>query len=85
MPGANCSIYGCGTCRNQKNYSIFKVPATKDDDEVHNKWRKDLIHVITRDRIVDSHLRKLIAGSRLYICEKHFEPSQIYTCKYKAW
>ena len=28
MPGSNCSIFGCGTCRNQSDFGIFKIPAS---------------------------------------------------------
>ena len=24
MPGDNCAFFGCGTCRNQKDFSILK-------------------------------------------------------------
>ena len=41
MPGANCVIFGCGTCRNQKEFGIFKLPSGKTEDS--RKWREELV------------------------------------------
>ena len=30
MPGENCAVFGCGTCRKVKGIGIWKVPAAKD-------------------------------------------------------
>ena len=76
MPGSNCSILGCGTCRNQTEFGIFKLPAPKDD--FHKKWRTDLLNVITKDRVIDSDLKRQIQNDKLSICEKHFLPNQLY-------
>ena len=47
------------------------------------KWGNDLLHVILRDRVVDANFKRLIISSdKVYIYEKHFSESQIYTCKY---
>ena len=39
MPGVNCSVYGCGSCRRTKGIGIFKVPLPKDD--AHRRWRDE--------------------------------------------
>ena len=44
------------------------------------KWREDLINVITRDRVIDSDLKRQIDGDRLHISEKHFK-EEIEYCK----
>ena len=80
MPGTNCSIYGCGTCRNQKIYSIFKIPVAKDISNA--SWRSELLKVVTKDHILDANLRILIASDKIYICEKHFGEDDIYNCKF---
>ena len=82
MPGANCSIYGCHTCRSKKykGIAIFKVPAAKDD--FNTTWRGRLIHAITKDRVIDESLRKQINECNLYICEKHYTSDQIIQRKY---
>ena len=77
MPGggANCSIYGCHTSRKNSTCAIFKIPA--GDGEYETKWRKDLINVITKDRVVDSSLRSQIDKRSLHICERHFNEEDI--------
>ena len=42
------------------------------------KWRKELINVITKDRVIDEALRKQIASNNLHICEKHFSEDQLW-------
>lgn len=79
MPGENCSIYGCGTCRNQKVHSLFKIPTAKD--EYTAKWRSDMLSIITKDRVLDTKFKNQISANKVFICEKHFEESQLYICK----
>ena len=82
MPGANCSIYGCHTSRNKKykGIAIFKVPSAKD--EFNTSWRRRLIHVVTKDRVIDESLRKQINECNLYICEQHYTADQLIHRKY---
>ena len=79
MPGENCAIFGCGTCRNQSIYGIFKIPSPKDD--FNKKWREEMLSLITRDRIVDAKFKLQIEKNRVFICEKHFAADQLYYCK----
>ena len=76
MPGSNCSVFGCGTCRNPGDIGIFKIPAPKH--EFHTKRRNDLLAVVTRDRVLDENLKKQIKNNNVSICEKHFNSDQIY-------
>ena len=67
MPGSNCAIFGCGTCRDKRNqhneYGIFYLRKAKD--EFHTKWRSDMLAVITRDVVGDdNYVRK--SKSTLY-------------------
>jgi hypothetical protein len=55
MPGANCSIYGCSTSRRNLNIGIFKLPMAKDD--LHKKWREELVSIVTKDRVMDASLK----------------------------
>ena len=71
MPGANCSIFGCGTSRTHKGVPIFKVPSC--NDEFSWKWRKKLVHIIAKDRVIDANLKNQIEKKTLYICGKHYE------------
>ena len=43
MPGANCSIFGCGTSRRNKGVSLFKIPST--DDDFNKEWRKKSVTI----------------------------------------
>ena len=74
MPGANCAIFGCSTSRKHK-ISIFRVP-TKDD-EWSKEWRRKIVAVITRDRVVDSNLKRQIDNKALYVCEKHYPQDKL--------
>jgi hypothetical protein len=68
MPGANCSIYGCGTSRKHVGVGIFRIPA--ETDELSKKTRKAWISIITKDRVVDDNLRRQIESGNLYVCEQ---------------
>ena len=71
MPGQNCSIYRCPVSRARifKGIGIYKVPAGDDNFERH--WREKIVAIITRDREVDSNLRKSIENKRLWVCQRH--------------
>ena len=71
MPGTNCSIFGCGTSRKHKGVPIFKVPSCNNESSW--KWRKKLVHIITKDRVIDANLKNQIEKKTLYICGKHYE------------
>ncbi len=58
MPGANCSIYGCNTARNHKGIAIFKVPS--QIDELSTRRRNKLVHIATKDHVIEKSLRKQI-------------------------
>ena len=84
MPGANYSIRGCSSSRRSKGISIFNIPKKnlKFKEAEQEKWRNDMINIITRDREIDSDLRRQIIEDRLHICEKHFQPDEMYYCKF---
>ena len=80
MTGTNCAIYGCGACRSRKCKALsIKVPSAVDD--FTNKWRSDILNVITRDRGVDLPLKKQIEENLVYVCKQHFLPEELYHCK----
>ena len=80
--GRSCVIPGCFTHTGGKKYkgvSVFTIPTRKCDAE----WGKKLCNVIGTYRTMDSHLKKLIADGKCYICEKHFKPEDIeFTSKF---
>lgn len=70
MPGANCSIYGCSTSRKTKGIAIFRIPT--GNDEYNTSWRNKIVAIITKDREIDSSLRKQIENKTLHTCELHY-------------
>ena len=60
MPGENCSMYGCDTCRRPKykGMGIFQVPEYREGpgNDAHDKWRNDFLKQITASRVVDAPL-----------------------------
>ena len=46
MPGANCSLYDCGT--NRRTKGIFMVPSAKDD--ANRRWRDEWIGKINNEK-----------------------------------
>ena len=78
MPGANCSVFGCGTSRKHVGVGIFRIPS--EQDELFKKTRAAWINVITKDRIVEENLRRQINSGNLYVCEKHFKKEE-YDCR----
>ena len=80
MPGVNCSVYGCGSCRRTKGIGIFKVPLPKDD--AHRRWHDEQLGELKKTREIDQDFRRQIKDDKIYTCEKHFDPEDIETCKY---
>ena len=83
MPGDNCAIFNCGTCRSTKysGVAIFKYPGKtgiygKSADE-QAEWRREFLSKITRDRVVDEKFQKQIDKGDVFVCEKHFNPDDI--------
>ena len=81
MPGENCAIVGCSTNRRHKDSSLFKLPTAKPNDETTMSWRKAMLNVITTDRVADSDFRRQINNDKVYICETHFLPGDLYISK----
>ena len=84
MPGANCSIFGCSVSQKPKyqGISIFEIPLSSEKNK--ESWRKALLHIVTRDRVVDASFRKQIEGN-VYICERHFAPEDIEIRKFSPF
>ena len=51
MPGVNCALIGCGSCRRTKGIGIFKLPSAKDDK--HKRWRGEWVGELKKTREVD--------------------------------
>ena len=81
MVGANCSIFGCSSSRRKSGVAIFKVP--QGDDEWSCNWRKSIISVVTKDRVIDKALRERIMKKNIFVCEKHYSEDQLIRYMYK--
>lgn len=79
MPGKNCCIVDCGTCRRPKfkDIGIFKLPALNVD----KAWRESWLGEIKKTRTVDKHFQDLINKDHVYTCEKHFRDEDLEICK----
>ncbi|XP_047122320.1 uncharacterized protein LOC124805854 [Hydra vulgaris] len=77
MPGANCAFPECGITRNSKHQSIgiFQLPNRPDD--FHQQWRKNILNILSKCRHFDKHLKERIANGNIFLCELHFEPTDI--------
>ena len=79
MPGENCAVFGCGSCRRTKGLGIFKLPSPKDQE--HKTWRGAWLSEITKAREKNSEFQRLIDNDSVFTCEKHFKPDDIEICK----
>lgn len=82
MPGDNCAVFGCGTCRRTKGIGIFKLPSLRNAE--YEKWRKEWLNQLTKTRIIDKDFQSQIDKGNVFTCEKHFDPKDIETCKYSS-
>ena len=80
MPGVNCSVFSCGSCKRTKGMGIWKLPLAKD--EAHGKWRDEWLGEIKKTREMDQNFREQLKNDRIYTCERHFAPEDIEICKY---
>ncbi|XP_068707882.1 uncharacterized protein [Montipora foliosa] len=75
MPGDNCSVVGCGTCRKTKGIGIWKLPAPRN--AAYRKWREDWLHELKKYRVTDKNFQRQIDNDKVFTCEKHFHESDI--------
>ena len=80
MPGDNCSVFGCGTCRRTKGIGIWKLPSARNAE--YKKWREHWLSEITKTRVIDKDFQKQIDSDKVFICEKHFKPEDVELCEY---
>ena len=64
MPGANCSMVGCGSCRRTKGLSIIKLPASRN--EAYKTWCENGLWELTKYCVVDAEFKELIENSSVY-------------------
>ena len=81
MPGYNCAIPGCSTSRAAPIVALLGMP--KNDDEYNVNWRKNIVDMITKIRVVDASLKRQIERKSLHFCEKHYPEEKLIRCNYK--
>ena len=81
MPGDNCAIPGCCTSRATLGVALLGMP--KNDDEYNVNWRKNIVDMVTKIRVVDASLKRQIEKKSLRFCEKHYPEEKLIGCKYK--
>ena len=81
MPGSNCCIPKCTNSQTRNpGVSMFRIP-TKDDDYSAD-WRKKILDVVTKYRVIDSNFKRQIDKRTLHICEEHYVKDKLIHCKY---
>ena len=78
MPGDNCSVFGCGSCRRTKGIGIWKLPAPLNDD--FRKWREAWLNELTKYRVTDKDFQNQIDNDKILTFVKHFKPEDIEIC-----
>ena len=66
MPGDNCAKPGCSTSRATAGVVLLGMP--KNDDEYNVNWRKNIVDMITKIRVLDVSLRRQIKRKSLHFC-----------------
>ena len=81
MPGDNCAIPGCSTSRATLGVALLGIP--KNNDEHNVNWRKNVVDMITKIRVVDASLKRQTERKSLHLYEKHYPKEKLIRCKYK--
>ena len=76
MPGENCAFVGCSSNCRHKQVSLFKLPTVKD--ETTKNWRREMLNVITRDKVVEENFKKQTEKDRVYVSKKYFRECDMY-------
>ena len=54
---------------------IFQISMREDD--FHFIWRRNIVAVLGRYRIMDKAVKERILTGKIYICERHFKTGDI--------
>ena len=77
MPGENCCVVGCGSCRRHKGIGTFKLPSKSTNQNHQSKLisenqRSAWLNEISKHKVFDKTFREQIEKGNVYTCEKHF-------------
>ncbi|XP_066935957.1 uncharacterized protein [Clytia hemisphaerica] len=54
----------------------MRIPSGKKHGQ--EKWRKDMLNIITKDRVVDARFQAMIDKNNVFICGLHFREEDLY-------
>lgn len=82
MPGANCSVPGCGVNSREtfSDISIFQIPNRKGG--FYEKWREDTASYPLTYREVDETFKKRLGNNNVYIYGQYFNLEKHIEFKY---
>lgn len=72
MPGKNCCMPQCTVSQTPKHEGIKLYRVTTRKDEFYSNWRKEILAVVGRYRVMDQIFKARIANGRAFICQKHY-------------
>ena len=72
MPGQT-AFPQCDVARHHVGVAIFKLPTRKVDVT----WKKEIIQIIEKYRIVDENLRERLELGNAYVCKLHYKKDDI--------
>ena len=65
-----------------QSISLFKVPSGEGKFEAN--WRRKLVDIIMRERVIDGPLRERIKSKNVFICQLHFTEDQNFCHDYEC-
>ena len=76
----NCTFNECFKNRANKSgkyqsLALFKLTGRKG--EFYEKWKKEVLNIVTKYKHVDANFKKQIQSGNIYICEKHYKKEDV--------
>ena len=76
----NCAFVGCCTNRNNvsetyKDTFLFKI--TNREGEYYENWRKEVVNILTKFRVVDRSMKHQMETNTVYIFKRHYKTEDI--------
>ena len=59
----------------QKTLNIFKI--TNREGDFYGEWRTKILNVLIKYLVKDNKLKEKMKAGTVYICERHFQKSDI--------
>lgn len=86
MPGRNCCMPQCTVSQTSKHLGMKLYQITTRKDEFYSNWKKDILTVVSRYRVIDKIFKARIENGRAFICENHYAEADFeVTSEYKTF